>query len=625
MDFRKLKAAAIGGAAVVLAVAFGAGQFDDEDAVGSYRGGYYRTAGASFASAGNNEVVTRRVWSRVTNFPNFGAMTAGYITATDTVGATINSGNAGEAVRWGFVSKATPTVVNYDAGSGDYYISTTAGVGEDDYTWNPTTLLGFIWVSANGLENGDKIKSAFLLFNTYSWGGFTVNAGGYYAARLDTISNDYKILNGTVGDYGSGDVARFDATWNECDATGNVNWSPTLDSRTDRHDFGPMSDTVIGPGTYAAKTALRLDVTDAVQQASDNGTLGRGLLFVLYGNAGVLTSPAIGAGVLASNVGRGANGSKGCPGFIATAESRRGPRPWAGITPVPVAAIYDDQYPVQSSYFTAMESGGMRFDAAVFRDGVNNYSWVDSVYSLKGSLFGLIHHSRTHPSLGGLTADQLAPQLSRKWFPEEFTGFAAADTVDILDTAWPGGGSSPAKSVLAISEMVNFGYRSARGYGGVWDEPSKGAEYETRLSWDGWFNAYNVRAAGLSSVMNAADMADEIGDLVDEAYTNYGRSALILYGHRNTSSPADGITPARLAQMIAITNASNACQILPYSEIVGMRLSGAPFVSPQVASASARLSGMADSVAIRKAAAIQDSIYRADADPNLLEVWIGPK
>jgi hypothetical protein len=49
MDFRKLKAAAIGGAAIVLAVAFGAGQFDDEDAVGSYRGGYYRTAGASFA------------------------------------------------------------------------------------------------------------------------------------------------------------------------------------------------------------------------------------------------------------------------------------------------------------------------------------------------------------------------------------------------------------------------------------------------------------------------------------------------------------------------------------------------------------------------------------------------
>lgn len=597
---------------------------------GGYSGGGYADRGDSYLAVVPSPVATVHIWSRVTAFPNFGAKQAGYITASDTIGATINSGNAGEAVRWGWVKKDTPNTVYYDPGAGDYYFTAAAGVPEDDYTWNASSPLSFVWVSANGLKAGTKVESAFLLFNTYSWGGFTVGAGGYVAARLDTISGDYRMLNGTVADYGSADVARFDISWNEVDATGNVAWSPTLDSRTDRHDFGPRSDSVIGPGTYAAKTAMRLNVTDAVQQVVDNAVadpslLSRGFIFVIYGNNGVLVNPVFGAGVLAGNLGQGANGSKGCPGFIATTTSRRGPRAWGGVTPVPMAVILDDQYPVQSSYFTAMEAGTKQFDIAAFRNGVNNYTWVDSLYALKGNLFGLIHHSRTHPSLGGLTADQLKPELSRKWFTEELIGFADADTLGILDTAWPGGGSVPAKSALAMSGMVDFGYRASRGYGGGWVLTDVGAEYETWPSWDGYFNAYNVRAAVISVLMNAADMADEIGDYVDLAYTDYAKSALIFYGHRNTASPADGITPAKLASAITITDALNSTQILPYETIIGLRLSGASFVRPQVASAGARNVATVDSVTIRKTAAILDSLYVADSDQNLLQMWIGPK
>lgn len=610
--------------ALVAALVAGAG-------AGSFKGGSYGqasfdVAGATYQAGGVATVDTVRIWSRVTAFPNIaGAVTAGHIVPRDTIGAVINQGNAGQSVRWGYVRKDAPTTVYYDAGGGDYFIATSYAHGEDDFTWNGATRLCFVWFSTSGLTNGDKIEKAEIAFNTYSWGGFTINAGAYVAARLDTISQDYRMLNGTVGDYGSGDVARFDMSWDEIDATGNALWIPDLDDRQDFHDFGPRSNTVIGPSVVAAKTSLSLDVTDAVQQASDNGTLGRGLIFVIYGTSTISAMPSFGAGVLAANMGAGANGCKGAPTFTATATSRRGARVWNGAARVPIAVIFDDQYPVQSSYFTAMEAGGKQFDIAAFRTAMTNYSWVDSLYTLKPNLFGLVHHSRTHASLGTLTAAQIHPELARGWLLDEFTGFTAADTLGVVDSAWPAGGSTPNTGVLAASMMIDYGYRSARGYGTGWTATNLGLEYETWPSWSGWFNAYNYRAIGISNLTGAASMADKIGDYVDLAYTAHAKSALVFYGHRNTTAPADGITPAKLTEMIGIADALNSCEILTLEEIMDLRMVGATFGTPQAASYGARLVATTDSVTIRKTAAVMDSLYRADADPNLLEMWIAPK
>jgi hypothetical protein len=593
-----------------------------------YEAGYTGTSrGGAYEAGSAAEVDTLRILVRDSALPNTAAVTAGYVKA-DATYDVITQGSRGQAVRWGHVRKNTPTTVYYDTSAPyqSYYVSFAEARNEDDYTWQADAYLGFIAINTSGMVPGQKVEQFDLIMNVAAFETFIIPAGEYFACRLDTVAADQAMVLSSITGYAADtDTARMDISWDEVDATRNTLWNPDLDLRTDRHDFGPRSNNVIGPGSYTAGTSLKLDMRDAVQQASDRGEVGPGkwLIFVPYGSSGLIDPAFFAAGDYAAWT--GSTTGRGCPVAVIRTTSRRGPRTWDGVTPVPMAVILDDQYPVQSSYFTALEAGGKQFDIAVFRNGVNSYTWVDSLYVLKGNLFGLVHHSRTHPSLGGLTADQLKPELSRKWFPEEFTGFVAVDTLGIVDTAWPGGGSVPSKSALAMSEMVEFDYRSSRGYGGGWVATDVGAEYESWLSWSGYTNVYNVRAVNLSNLMNAADMADEIGDYVDLAYTDYAKSALIFYGHRNTTNPADGITPAKLTSAITITDALNSTQILPYEDIIGMRLNGADFVRPQTASAGARNVATVDSVTIRKTAAVLDSLYAADSDPNLLQMWVGPK
>jgi hypothetical protein len=582
-------------------------------------------------SGGGAPADTIRIVSRDRLFPNTAARAAGYVTAADTVGAIINQGSAGQAVRWGHVNKGAPTTVYYDASSPyqNYYISCAIARPEDDTAWQATAALGFIWVSANGLTNGDKIESAYLMFNVAAFESFIVAADCYVAARLDTNSADYAMVASSIVGYGADtDTARMDISWDEVDATANTAWVPDLDDRTDRHDFGPRSDTVIGPGTYAAATCLRLNVTDAVQQVSDNGTLGRGMLFVIYGAPFAQTDIALfAAGDYGPYVGAGQ--AKGCPTFIATATSRRGPREWGGVARAPLVFTFDDQYPVQSGYFSALEALGKTFDVAVYRNAVNVFTWVDSLYTLKPDPFYLIHHSYRHPSVGGLTGAALDSQLTRAWMPVEFTGFTAADTLGVVDWAWPGGGAAPVKSLAAASRCVDFGYRSARGFNAGWLLGQPGFEYETYLGWGNWANPYAIKATGAPALFGVgaanseAQLAEELGDLIDLHYTDYGKAPIIIYGHKYDAAPADYISPAALTYLTNLAATLNSTEVMSYSDVLSLRLNGAVHKTPAQVVAGRGVS--ADSNAIQTFAAHMDSAYTADSDANYLQMWIGPK
>ena len=616
-------------------------------ALGAYRGGTYQ--GSSYGShglsyqAGTVGVDTFKVLSRDKEVPNTAAVTAGYVFSNLTKYTTVNSGGDGRGVKWGHVYRASPNTVYYDGSAPyqGYNIECATARNEDDFSWQANAALGFIWVSANGLKNGSRIESAYLMFNVAAFETYVVSAGCYVAARLDTISADYAATTTSVKVYATDtDTARMDISWNECDASGNKNWNPTLDNRLDRHDFGPRSDDVIGPGSYSGGTCLRLNVTDAVQQASDNGTLGRGLLFVVYGAPDIQTDNAFfSAGDYASWV--GSTNGRGAPAFTCVSTSRRGVAPWNGVR-VPIAMTFDDQYQVQVGWADAMIDSGKTFDIASFRDGVATAvnGWVDSLFVLRPTETQFIHHTRGHGSLGGMTAGQLPKAMSRTWYDSLLTGTGVPDTTKILDFAWPGGGSSPTVSPLAAEKMVDFGYRSCRGYGLSWTAANTGAPYETWLSWSGWANRYNIAAPNASAIFqfgggasSDAQIEEALGDYVDKAYTDRARSALILYAHRYNSAPADYVSEAKLRYFIGLTNRLNSCQILPYRTILDLRLSGATnrppdamaeWVSAGVYTDVGRGTG-ADSNTVQKMAAQQDSVYEAGSHNNVLQMWIGPK
>lgn len=586
-------------------------------------------------NASTVKVDTVRIVTQTTTLRNTAARVAGYITARDTVGAVNNSADNGGTVRWGWMQRSNSSTAPGDSNqvqyiTPNYYFSARGGTGEDDAGLDNPGIVGLVWVSANGLPNGSKINKAQLIVNLSAFGGTTIGAGQYLAARLDTVSTDYRILNNHLN-------GRFRASWTKVDSIGGLAWNPTLSSRRDRHDFGPRSDNIIGPGTYGDGAALRFLVTDAVQQASDNGTLGRGLLFMIYGSSGVGTVTLCG-GTNTTYCGPGANNGKGLPIFTAISSSRRGEREWGGVR-VPIALTFDDQYDVQVGYFTAMEAGTKTFDAAIYNNAMAAHTWVDSLHTLKPTWMNFIHHTKTHPSMGNLTGEAIDPELTRKWMMTTLTGYTAADTAGILDWAWPGGGASPVKSLEVMSRLYDFGYRSGRGFGAGWLAAQAGAEYETYLGWSNWVNKYQIKATGATSLFGSgaaftdAQMDEELGDLIDQHYTDYGKAAIIIYGHRYDSAPADYISPAGISHLIAKTNALNSAKVMSYKWILDRRFAG---VSPVAADRIAEWVSAGnytdvgrgvsvDSNAIQKYAAHQDSAYEASSNANLLKMWIAPK
>lgn len=604
-----------------------------------YSDGYTRPTG--YASATLSAAPdTFRIWSRNTAFPNTAAKDAGYITAADTVGATINSAlaqsNVVQAIRYCEVNKQDPTNVQVANAWDGYRLLSTGTATEDNFTWSAGQRIAFVWASTNGMGLAKGSNSVHLLINADAF-GFTVGAGSYIAARIDTVSADYRITVGSsVGHGSSNDYARMGASWNEVDDSLDLAWSPALDSRNDWHDFGPRSNNVIGPGTYARGTCFDLDLTDGFQQVLDNGTVSRGVLVVIY-SVGNTTTWGFSAGMNATFVGRTADGTgygKGDPTFIAEATNSRGAQRWRGER-VPVSFQADDSYNVQVGYHRALETFGLQFSAAACSSNVYARPWPDSLYAVKPASFYVINHSRSHGSLGALTAGQLAFNMNRTWFPQHFAGI---DTAAIVDYALPGGGGVDENANVAAALVAN-GYRSMRSGGFEWNVTTQGPGYEhdTRLAWDGYVSKYQIHSLNARYIFGANNNTQEadtnaikeaLTDLIDRYYTDYGHAALVLYAHWYTqSTPYDWTSEDNLRYFFGLVRRLNSCGMVNYGDLLNQRFAGAVPLTPSQVNAAARagLVATADSAAIRKSSAHQDSLVtRVGGYDSLKRGWLGP-
>lgn len=635
MDARKLKTAAIGGAIAAIAAAIIATNSGESIPAGSYRGGYYDSAIASFRFAGSAQGITKtKVISWTTSYPNASAIAAGFIVADDTTGIS-NKANDGTAVRYGWITKTAPTTVQAStSANADYANSTRPHRTEDDKpSWNSNQRLFFMWFSLNGLTAGDKVDSASIMFNVAN--GWTLSGSATISARIDTVSADYSILNGSSsGYYGSNnDAGRFDCTWDNTSQRLGTPWVPDLDDRDDYHDFGPRADNIYRAATYSVGQCLRVYVMDGLQQLLDNAVadptiLSRGMLVVIYGTG---TNSEASKDFFAGNSALVGSVGKGNPVFKAATSSKRGIRPWNGVAKVPIAFTFDDAYNVQVGYYRALMDSSAMFHAAICSSNLYVRDWQDSVLVADGtSGMDFLMHSADHSSLGPLTGRALDRQLTRRWVNDFFT--AAVDTAALIDFAWPGGAGTPVRSTTAIERMVDFGYRAARS-GGLPGEVNTVAGRDVWLSWSSYANKYliwSVRgvylfgdAAGTAEG-TSAQIADNLGDYIDTAYTDYGKAPLIIYAHwYNPGSTPDWISEANLRYFVGLTRQLKSCAIVPYKDIVAMRLSGASAVTP--ATVAAATITTVDGAEIKAMAARQDSLVQLGGHGNLLQTWIGPK
>jgi fibronectin type 3 domain-containing protein len=604
-----------------------------------YQGGYARSVGPGqqgYTGGGSAVPDTFRIWNHHWKYPNTAAKTAGYVYTDTTRYTTINRAANGQNIRWGWINRALPDSVQASAGAVSDYQNWTRSNGnttQDDFTWHASQRLFFVWMTANGLKDGQKVEDAYLTVNVSS-GAWTLPAGVYLSCVLDTISKDYRILNGnSVGLWGTAnnDSSRFKATWNQLVRATPSAWEPVLTDRGDYHDFGPRSATTFGPGAGAAQgTPLRFDVKDAVQQALDNGESERGFLFVIYAYSSNSNTTAW--DFIAGNASSVATG-KGNPTFTATTTSRRGPKPWSGQR-VPVTIQFDDSYDVQVGYYRALTDSGHVFNAAACSTNFAARDWLDSLYTLDPASIYFMNHTKTHASIGSVSGSALYAELSRTWFPSLIT--ADIDTSAIVDFSLAGGAGSPVIDAEAVEALYDFGYRSMRSGGFDW-MAAPGFNHDSFLSWDAPVNRYQIRSVAAEYIFgypggwagnhlaaaSEAQIADELGDFVDLYYTNYGKAALVIYGHwydPGDDATASWVSEANLRYFIGLTNRLNSCQIMPHRDVVGLRLAGAQFLTPEQVSVAAGVT--ADSNQVQAVAADQDSIYDLGGHSNLLKMWV---
>ncbi len=572
---------------------------------------------------------TIRIVSRDKLFPNSAALVAGYMVAADTVGAVINQGTAGQGVKWGHVYKGSASTVYYDASAPyqNYILRATNALREDDHAIQSSNYVGFIWVSANGLKAGYRVESASLMFNVAAYESFIVPSNGFFAVRLDTITADYAMVATTVAVYGADtDTSRMDISYNEVDASGNKGWAPALDARQDRHDFGPRSDNVIGPGTYAAGTCLPLNVTDAVQQALDNAVadptiITRGFIFMLYGSVTQTDSPTFSAGDYEGYVGRGTNKGNGCPTFKAVTTSKRGPKAW-GSGDVPFVMTFDDDWDAHVGYADAMWAAGRTFTAVTYNSGFVGNASYDSLLSPNLSRTTIVHHSSNHPGIGGLTGSSLNEQVTRSTY---YTGSAWTNppgNAAVQHYAWPVDGVSQIYGLPAVSMMIDHGYLSSRAASVKADSTSPVGSIRY-LSWDNVSNIYLVGSLFATAIFqnggNPAAWAyirEEMTDAIDACYTNYGKGALVVYAHK----ASDGITTDNLTIALAVADTLNCTQAMDYADVVSRRLSGSAFLDPATITEANGYTFGEETTAAR-----YDSLRTANDDDNMLRVWIAPK
>lgn len=539
-------------------------------------------------------------------------MAEGWITADGSFDI-INESNDGTDVRYGYVKRAEPGRVYFDLGGRDFLITGRGAVPEDDFSWDDNASLAFIWFNLRGIPENSRIEDATIHLNVASWTTLTIPAGEGVFARLDTLATDAQVFEATVVAEGGADPGRFDFSWDKIVHATSTNWSPSLERRLDRHDFGPRSDSgILGPVLGApAGTPFRINVTDALQQLVDDGSASRGALFMLYGTRGV-GNFSFAAGHDLVRVG----GAGGCPQLTVRLSTERGPKPWGGVR-VPFVLTFDDNYDAQMAYFTAVESAGERYVAATCEACMRNDSF-DSLNTANPGSIEYLAHSRTHSLLGEMTSADLNRELERDWFmdPEVFSD--PPDTGSIVHFVWPGGEGTK-YGFEALSKMITYGYVSARA--------THFRPYEicpigdlSYLSWDEPVNLYSIVAPNFGLIFKEdgvpsdwAFLKEELVDLVDSCYSDHGKAALILYGHNTL----DGATAANISLAYAVVDSLSITKAMSYSEVVQARQ--APFMDPAQIVQSRGFSRAQELTAAR-----YDSVRWANSDENMLKVWIEP-
>jgi hypothetical protein len=245
----------------------------------------------------------------------------------------------------------------------------------------------------------------------------------------------------------------------------------------------------------------------------------------------------------------------------------------------------------------------------------------------------LIMHGKTHYNIGQISdPDSLRAEFVRGWVDSTFA--AIADTSALVDFAWPGGRvggvARPIRSPKAMVELVTNGYRAGRSGGLPWNANEPGANTDTYLSWDNYVCKYllwglsgqnlfsDVPSAPTDSTTTAV-VEDRLGDYIDSYYTDHDRAAIILYTHSyDFYSGHARLTPTNLQHLLDLASQWNSVEILPFDQILSMRLSGSPSVTPADVEAAAlgQYSAMA---------AQQDSARTAGDGAELLQIWISPK
>lgn len=512
---------------------------------------------------------------------------------------TVIEDQDGTYVRYGCVLRSAPTIHAVALDAGRAFAAGANAHNEDDVTLPAGAQMTLMWYDFSDIPDNAKIAKAYLVgavgaFSTR----INVESGGYVSVRMDTTLADLVMLDSATPV--ALDARILDTSWNELDVVGNKNWSPTLDSRLDWHDFGPRSRIIDYDIDTTGGEPFRIDVTNLVQQYVDNK---RGAV------PGPFVLNAVNATECTISVGFNASYSMGTPVLIIRwVDGVDSVNPWGDGGLVPVVFGFDDSDSCQALMNTRLEAAGYNSTQNVcltslrppYDDRKLSYAQLQGMVAA-GTDF--VHHSRSHPSLGTLsTKRQFDNQIGRGWIDSVFTGGAGTtDTTAVQwqDFAWPVG-SAPIYSKLALQYFVDYGYRSARSAGGSVNPIGTMGN----MGLDNYVNVYAING-GLPVDLKLASQAlvtEELEDMADIWYTDYGRSPMIFYIHTISD-----LSHTQLQYLVGAINALGNVGVLTYEQAVTRRYAGQHFVLPNNSFA----------------AAMYDSLYQL-GDERYGRMWLPP-
>lgn len=477
------------------------------------------------------------VWRSSTSIPAAAADSGWGYTAGEM--DTVFTDSDGTFMRYGAVRKSVPDTLYWNALG--LYSSTRV---EDDAPI--AGIVSFLWYDLSKLPADVKIESAHIVASGIDYGNITVGAGGYIAARLDTVAADLAMLDSSSP---RADPRYFNMSYNRIDEDANTLWVPDLDDRDDWHDFGPRSDTVWtdtvvgGSGTSQDAGLFRLEVTSAVQSFVDSGREMNGP-FVVYGvNTGVAVTYSAGAD---------ANYDNGQPYLIVEFSTRRGTVEW-GPSRVPLNVHFDDAVAAVEPHIAKLDSAGGKASLAIHALGVSTGGggasrWnAAEINALLAQGHKLVYHSNFHgdPSDYSLIGHADCDSLSYDINPDHPTD-GLHDKLGIAwqsprTFAWP----THKLSAALVDSLLEYGFIGARGgpdgtasAGNAWSCNGVDAgEASSLLRWGADSNLYAVSIIGsiedvvgnAAATPTAAEVKEGFDDLLDIAATN--KAPMIFYVH----------------------------------------------------------------------------------------------